>query len=172
LERLPSNEEKSSIPIKSGKNRVISEAIGYMAPVLEEIHLQYNRLEQIPEEIFQLPSLVSLDVSNNKLQSLPYLMWRAAKLKELNASFNLLRELPTTQQGITLGVDVTSLTNEQIMIRSDSFSSQCSLGVSFRHFNFMALKVISEHWVHTHLSQISTVKYFLTFLYVYILLHA
>ncbi|CAB3385193.1 Hypothetical predicted protein [Cloeon dipterum] len=129
LERLPSNEEKSTVPLsKSGRNRVMAEAVGYIAPVLEEIHLQFNRLEQIPEEIFQLPALVSLDVSNNKLQSLPYLMWKASKLKELNASFNLLRELPTHQQGITVGIDVTSLTSEQIMIRSDSFSSQTSLG--------------------------------------------
>jgi Leucine-rich repeat (LRR) protein len=131
LERLPSNEEKSCFPIKSDKHRTQTEAVGYKAPVLEEIHLQFNRLEQIPEEIFQLPSLVSLDVSNNKLQSLPYLMWRSAKLKELNASFNLLRELPTHQQGITVGIDVTSLSSDQLMIRSDSFSSQSSLGVGF-----------------------------------------
>ncbi|KAF4523571.1 hypothetical protein B566_EDAN014882, partial [Ephemera danica] len=106
IEKLPSNAEKSSIPLcKSNKGRVISETTGYNAPVLEEIHLQDNRLEQIPEELFQLPALVSLDISNNKLQTLPYKMWKAPKLKEMNAAFNLLRDLPTHQQEVTVGLE-------------------------------------------------------------------
>nr|CAD7202602.1 unnamed protein product [Timema douglasi] len=68
---------------------------GYSAPVLEEVYLQDNRLEVVPEELFLLPSLVTLDVSNNKLQELPYVIWRSPKLKELNVAFNLLRELPS-----------------------------------------------------------------------------
>ncbi|CAH0558750.1 unnamed protein product [Brassicogethes aeneus] len=67
----------------------------YACPVLEELYIQDNRLDQIPEAIFRLPALVTLVVSNNKLQELPYNMWLAPKLKELNASFNLLKDLPS-----------------------------------------------------------------------------
>nr|CAH7742533.1 unnamed protein product [Callosobruchus chinensis] len=69
--------------------------VGYSCLVLEELYLQDNRLDHIPEAIFRLPSLVTLVVSNNKLQYLPHDMWLAPKLKELNASFNLLKELPS-----------------------------------------------------------------------------
>lgn len=66
-----------------------------LCPVLEELYLQDNRLEQLPEFIMNLPALRIIDVSNNKLQCLPQNLWRAPKLKELNASFNLLRDLPS-----------------------------------------------------------------------------
>ena len=66
-----------------------------LCPVLEEIYLQDNRLEQLPEFIMNMPALEIMDVSNNKLQCLPDNLWRAPKLKELNASFNLLRDLPS-----------------------------------------------------------------------------
>ncbi|XP_011493971.1 PREDICTED: leucine-rich repeat serine/threonine-protein kinase 1 [Ceratosolen solmsi marchali] len=66
-----------------------------LCPILEEVYLQDNRLEQLPEFILDMPSLEIMDVSNNKLQCLPENLWRAPKLKELNASFNLLRDLPS-----------------------------------------------------------------------------
>ncbi|KAJ8679026.1 hypothetical protein QAD02_014813 [Eretmocerus hayati] len=66
-----------------------------LCPVLEEISLQDNRQEQLPEFIFNMPSLEIMDASNNKLQCLPENLWRAPKLKELNASFNLLKDLPS-----------------------------------------------------------------------------
>lgn len=66
-----------------------------LCPVLEEMYLQDNRLEQLPEFIMNLPALEIMDVSNNKLQCLPDNLWRAPKLKELNASFNLLKILPS-----------------------------------------------------------------------------
>lgn len=66
-----------------------------LCPVLEEIYLQDNRLEQLPEFIMTLPALEIIDVSNNKLQCLPDNLWQAPKLKELNASFNLLKDLPS-----------------------------------------------------------------------------
>ncbi|XP_043222191.1 leucine-rich repeat serine/threonine-protein kinase 1-like isoform X1 [Amphibalanus amphitrite] len=63
-------------------------------PVLEELYLQENRLEKVPEFLFRLPRLSHLDLSNNKLQSLPFAMWSAPGLKELNVSLNLLSDLP------------------------------------------------------------------------------
>ncbi|KAL7304930.1 hypothetical protein TKK_0002728 [Trichogramma kaykai] len=66
-----------------------------LCPVLEEIYLQDNRLEQLPDFLMRMPALEIMDVSNNKLQCLPDNLWRAPKLKELNASFNLLRDLPS-----------------------------------------------------------------------------
>jgi Leucine-rich repeat (LRR) protein len=93
--------EKLPIPVASPakkglrKKSVHNEELNYSCPVLEELYLQDNRLDHIPEAVFRLPALVTLVVSNNKLQHLPYNMWLAPKLKELNASFNLLKELPT-----------------------------------------------------------------------------
>jgi len=66
----------------------------YNCPVLEELYLQDNRLENIPWAIFRLPTLLTIDVSNNKLQELPYEMWKSPKLRELNLAFNLLKDLP------------------------------------------------------------------------------
>lgn len=66
-----------------------------LCPVLEEMYLQDNRLEKLPEFLMNLPALEIMDVSNNKLQCLPDNLWQALKLKELNASFNLLRDLPS-----------------------------------------------------------------------------
>lgn len=69
----------------------------YNSPVLEEIYLQDNSLEEIFPEIFRMPSLVTLDISNNKLQKIPFDMWKAPKLRELNIAFNLLKDLPTSE---------------------------------------------------------------------------
>lgn len=73
-------------------------------PVLEEIHLQENRLDNVPSCLFDLPSLILLDLSNNKLQSLPFKMWSAPKLRELNLSLNMLHDLPcrSVSSGINL----------------------------------------------------------------------
>ncbi|KAG8224988.1 hypothetical protein J437_LFUL005999, partial [Ladona fulva] len=91
IEKLPS---RPHVGEEDGLTKLqVAEGL-YTAPVLEEILLQNNRLEEIPEDIFLLPALVSLDVSNNKLQVLPHALWQAPKLKELNAAFNLLRDLP------------------------------------------------------------------------------
>lgn len=62
--------------------------------MLEEVYLQDNSLEEIPCEIFRMPSLITLDISNNKLERIPFDMWKAPKLRELNIAFNLLKELP------------------------------------------------------------------------------
>lgn len=69
----------------------------YNCPLLEEIYLQDNSLEEIPCEIFRLPSLTTLDISNNKLERIPFDMWKAPKLRELNIAFNLLKELPSSR---------------------------------------------------------------------------
>ncbi|XP_050423466.1 leucine-rich repeat serine/threonine-protein kinase 1 [Adelges cooleyi] len=69
----------------------------YTASVLEELYLQDNRLDKIPDDLFRLPSLTTLDLSNNKLHSVPFQMWRSPKLKDFNLSFNLIKELPYAQ---------------------------------------------------------------------------
>lgn len=75
----------------------------YNCPVLEELYLQDNSLEEILPEIFRLPSLVTLDISNNKIQKMPFEMWKAPKLRELNIAFNLLKDLPTSQDVSSVG---------------------------------------------------------------------
>ncbi|KAF5301002.1 hypothetical protein FQR65_LT08985 [Abscondita terminalis] len=92
--------EKLPLPVESPtrKNhrskKISKDDLVYGCPVLEELYLQDNRLDHIPDAIFKLPALVSLVASNNKLQHLPFNMWHAPKLKELNCAFNLLKELP------------------------------------------------------------------------------
>lgn len=96
IEKLPIPTESPSKKTHRGRKHNSSKELNYCCPVLEELYLQDNRLDQIPEAIFRIPNLVTLVLSNNKLQQLPYNMWLAPKLKELNASFNLLKELPTS----------------------------------------------------------------------------
>ncbi|KAI4458153.1 ankyrin repeat and protein kinase domain-containing protein [Holotrichia oblita] len=93
IEKLPIPAES---PVKKTHRRksISVEELNYNCPVLEELYLQDNRLDHIPEAIFRLPNLITLVVTNNKLQYLPYNMWLSPKLKELNASFNFLKELP------------------------------------------------------------------------------
>ncbi|KAF6207493.1 hypothetical protein GE061_015939 [Apolygus lucorum] len=93
IERLPTLEDFED----KSKNKMNLHSKGYIAPVLEELYLQDNRLDTLPAEIFALPSLTILDVSNNKLSHLPFQMWKSPKLRELNAAFNLLKELPSLQ---------------------------------------------------------------------------
>ncbi|XP_046483953.1 leucine-rich repeat serine/threonine-protein kinase 1 [Neodiprion pinetum] len=102
-----------------------------LCPVLEEMYLQDNRLEQLPEFIFDLQALEIMDVSNNKLQCLPNNLWKAPRLKELNASFNLLRDLPSQisqnivrkpqrEDTLTSSPSCRSLTGQISMPRDDS----------------------------------------------------
>lgn len=107
---------------KSPKNK--------LCPVLEEIYLQDNRLESLPEFIMNMPSLEIMDVSNNKLQCLPDNLWRAPKLKELNASFNLLRDLPSQvfqnigrkgrEDSLSSSSSSRNLVNQLTLMREDS----------------------------------------------------
>lgn len=98
IEKLPIPEMS---PVKRGfRRKTRKEDMSYNCPFLEELYLQENRLNQIPDAIFKLPNLITLVISNNKLQQLPYEMWLAPKLKELNASFNFLKELPLTAQEV------------------------------------------------------------------------
>ncbi|CAL8114388.1 unnamed protein product [Orchesella dallaii] len=72
---------------------------------LEELLLQENRFESVPEELFTyFPSLTILNIANNKLQSIPPTMWTAMKLQELNLSLNLLTELPALTTGMEISV--------------------------------------------------------------------
>lgn len=112
IEKLPlptGNTSSLRRSFRGKKNSLHETQYDYTCPALEELYIQDNRLENIPEAIFRLPSLVTLVVSNNKLQHLPYNMWKAPKLKELNVSFNLLKELPVSQ------IDVRKSTAERII---------------------------------------------------------
>lgn len=98
IERLPDPAEEDNTKAGKRRSRNLENNSEYRCPVLEELYLQDNRLEDVPEAIFRLPALVTLVLSNNKLQRLPYEIWRAPKLKELNVSFNLLRDLPAERE--------------------------------------------------------------------------
>lgn len=96
IEKLPVPATTSPTKRSLRKKSISADELNYTCPVLEELYIQDNRLDHVPEAIFRLPSLITLVVSNNKLQHLPYNMWLSPKLKELNASFNLLKELPSS----------------------------------------------------------------------------
>ncbi|KPJ18810.1 Leucine-rich repeat serine/threonine-protein kinase 1 [Papilio machaon] len=97
LERLPSSGDPLEEELdrsRRGKRPARAAADVYTAPVLQELYLQDNRLEELPAALFSLPALASLDVSNNKLRALPPQMWSAPRLRDLNAALNHLRDLP------------------------------------------------------------------------------
>ncbi|XP_064112289.1 leucine-rich repeat serine/threonine-protein kinase 1-like isoform X1 [Macrobrachium nipponense] len=94
--------------------------------VLEEVHLQDNRLDSLPDGLFMLPALQHLDVSNNKLSVLPYKIWTAPKLRELNASLNLLHDLPVRPDGIGSELGLSTETVNEIS-DEESLSSASEL---------------------------------------------
>lgn len=71
-------------------------------PALEEIHLQGNRLTNLPSFIFRFPVLRLLDASYNKLTELPTEMWFAPCLVTLDLSSNNLSRLPHLMKDLTL----------------------------------------------------------------------
>ncbi|CAB3231871.1 unnamed protein product [Arctia plantaginis] len=100
LERLPTNEDQFEEELETKRRRKKRPRPElYTAPVLQEVYLQDNRLEELPSALFRLPSLSTLDVSNNKLRVLPAALWRAPALRDLSAALNHLRDLPTGVEG-------------------------------------------------------------------------
>ena len=84
----------------------------YNCPSLEEIHLQDNRLDNLPENLFKLAKLSILDVSNNKLQMVPYVTWSCPSLTEVNLSLNMLSDLPSVFH-LTRHESVSSLSGSE-----------------------------------------------------------
>lgn len=102
-----------------------AESCKYRCPMLEELYLQDNNLEDIPGAIFRMPSLVILDISNNKLQRIPFDMWKAPKLRELNIAFNLLKDLPSAREvNIWLQILSVWLFSNELLFRR---AQQCCL---------------------------------------------
>ncbi|XP_047039612.1 leucine-rich repeat serine/threonine-protein kinase 1-like [Helicoverpa zea] len=101
LERLPTLEDpfEEDLDSKRRKKKSKTRPELYSAPVLQELYLQDNRLEELPALLFRLPSLSTLDVSNNKLRALPAAMWSAPALRDLNVALNHLRDLPQGCEG-------------------------------------------------------------------------
>ena len=61
------------------------------------ISLPHNCIASVPEELLQLPSLITLNLSNNKLGEIPSIIrWNCPKLQELNLSHNVLVDVPPT----------------------------------------------------------------------------
>lgn len=61
---------------------------------LEELHINHNKLEIIPDYVFLLPKLRILNATNNLIKQLPAAMWQADSLNMVNLSNNLLENLP------------------------------------------------------------------------------
>ena len=93
----------------------------YNCPSLEEIHLQDNRLDNLPDNLFKLPKLSILDVSNNKLQLVPYVIWSCPSLTEVNLSLNMLSDLPSVFH-LTRHESVSSLSGSEGVVFHDALS--------------------------------------------------
>ena len=61
---------------------------------MEDIQINHNKLQAIPDYIFSLPKLRNLNAANNHLKQLPANMWHAESLNILNLSHNHLEGLP------------------------------------------------------------------------------
>lgn len=71
----------------------VPEEIGNL-PNLISLRLSTNQLSSIPPEIGNLINLAELDISHNQLSSIPSEIGNLANLTSLQISFNLLRGLP------------------------------------------------------------------------------
>lgn len=122
IEELPAGTTTSNQETPKRKNEAGST---WNCPVLEELHLEHNRLESLPKIIFELPNLVGLDVSNNALTSLPANFWFAPKLKDVNVAGNQLRFLPTMERESRRNISVSESGIEQdFMLGSTTPSSE------------------------------------------------
>lgn len=63
-------------------------------PQLEKITLDYNRLENIPDEPGPFPALLDLSIAHNKLKKLPPGIGRWQRLRALDLSGNRLERMP------------------------------------------------------------------------------
>ena len=73
---------------------------------LNRLILNSNQLPEVPEYIFNLPSLAFLDLSRNHLEKLPFSIWSAPKLNNLNCSNNRIKEIPTNWPDVKFQFEV------------------------------------------------------------------
>ncbi|XP_045530212.1 leucine-rich repeat serine/threonine-protein kinase 1 isoform X2 [Pieris brassicae] len=125
LERLPTAKDpfEEDYDVGRRKKRDKKSSSVYTAPVLQELYLQDNRLEELPPDLFSLPALTSLDVSNNKLRTLPANMWSSPCLRDLNAALNHLKELPTGEETNDSASSVSSPSDSPLPGASPSTNS-------------------------------------------------
>lgn len=62
---------------------------------LSRLLLGKNQLTEVPEFLFQLPSLQYLELSHNQIKHLPLAIWSAPMLTNLNCAHNQIEEIPT-----------------------------------------------------------------------------
>ena len=91
----------SLVVLNASKNTIIEMpeeddqlSINFMCPVLEELHLQKNKLATVPAFVFRFPALKYLDVSFNSIKELPPEMWMSPSLITLDLTRNVLTKLP------------------------------------------------------------------------------
>lgn len=63
---------------------------------LEELALQYHRIESIPDSIANLRNLTQLDLWANKLTNLPESLSQLTKLQSLDLGYNQIKTLPSS----------------------------------------------------------------------------
>lgn len=61
---------------------------------VQVLRLENNRLEALPDNIGELPSLTKLDISTNCLRQLPASMGRLKRIQRIDAANNMLVRVP------------------------------------------------------------------------------
>ena len=116
------------------KNRLqhISSSV-YLLERLKTLRLDFNLLEELPDEISRLSALEQLSVSHNKLTQLPPSFAKLRKLKRLNISENNMRLLRS---------DISELQAlESLYLHGNAF---CVLPTSFQDLE--NLRSLSLEW--------------------------
>ena len=57
--------------------------------------IEYNRFENLPDGLFNLPKLLTFNAGNNRISQLDMSMWRSPSLKNLYLNKNQLKTLPS-----------------------------------------------------------------------------
>lgn len=82
-----------------GKTNIIQERTYFPADKKEllevkTLSLRWNRLKEVPKELFNLKQLEILDLNNNAIEYLPQNIEKLENLLELNLNINSLKNLP------------------------------------------------------------------------------
>lgn len=89
------NNKLTGIPSLEPRHNIHTDKMERPCQHLQRLLLGKNKLKEVPEFLFQLPSLQYLDLNNNEITSLPLSIWSAPKLINLNCSNNKIECIPT-----------------------------------------------------------------------------
>ncbi|KAJ7213101.1 adenylate cyclase [Mycena pura] len=105
-------------------NRIVTMDEAYVdaIPGLTTLHVQNNRLENLPWSFPRLRRLITLNISNNKFRTFPTGVTDLMNLRDLDISFNLISELPE-EIGRLENLERLVIVGNQVSRLPDEFSN-------------------------------------------------